>query len=737
MAVNLSPVFGVAAQLFNDNGDPLAGGKIYTYAAGTTTNATTYTNTSGAIAHSNPIVLDGAGRVPSGEIWLTDGISYKFVVKDSSDALIGTYDNLVGINSNFVNFTAQQEIQTATAGQTVFTLTTMQYQPGTNSLAVFVDGVNQYGPGASYAYVETNATTVTFTTGLHVGADVKFTTTSLTTGNATSADVVSYTPPFPGGVTTNVEFKLAQTISVKDFGAVGDGVTDDTAAIQAAIEYASDGGELWFPKGSYSISEIYFNKTYQTIWFDNAQLVANSSATLEAAVHIVRRQCTFYNLFVSGNYKANYTSAIKWYADGSGNYPGYVKLYNVQVNDAVIGIMYGQGTLPVDAPVSENSIIGYTTRGVIKPIYTNQPNGFLFMTNCVLDCQKYEWDIYNPGVFRYADAVCVQNHQCVLSISNSEFVKAASSDGYGVINRSVLTLNAVTAEIAAPNFFVGNPVSGSLYGYSELHINGYHSHFFNNATNAFIECESGANKIFATDLKYFKGAGASGAGKGLINTGSSSQIIGRFNNCHFVNQVASALMAVDTSKYYTLSDIRITDSYIEDSANSYNVGISMSNDNAASYYQFQDITKYDLVPGGPNATASIVASGAANFANALELTSTDSTPITAATKIGIDGSIRMTQRMAAVEFSMKVLAGTVQFYGSVAALYYDDGGNYLGVQDLGANGEIGPFTSIAGAQEYVTVRRTLTPPLNAAQVSLRFGISNYAQTWRIGNIKVY
>ena len=125
MAVNLSPVYGVAGQLFDNNGNPLAGGRIFTYLAGTTTNAAVYTSSNGSIAHSNPIILDGAGRVPSGEIWLTDGVLYKFVVQDSANNLIGTYDNLSGINSNFVAYSAQQEIQTATAGQTVFNLTTM------------------------------------------------------------------------------------------------------------------------------------------------------------------------------------------------------------------------------------------------------------------------------------------------------------------------------------------------------------------------------------------------------------------------------------------------------------------------------------------------------------------------------------------------------------------------------------------------------------------------------------
>jgi hypothetical protein len=256
MAVYLSPVGGVAAQFFDNDGNVLSGGKIYTYTAGSSTPAVTYTNASGAIPHSNPIILNSAGRVPSGEIWLTDGITYKFVINNANDVLIGTYDNVNGINSNFLNFLAEQEIQTATANQTVFTLTTTQYQPGTNTLLVFVDGVNQYGPGAQYAYTETSSTVVTFTNGLHVGASVKFTTTQALSGGTTDASLVTYTPPFTGGVQTTVEAKLAQYVSVKDFGAVGDGTTDDTNAIQAAIDslFNSGGGTAFLPSGNYRIT---------------------------------------------------------------------------------------------------------------------------------------------------------------------------------------------------------------------------------------------------------------------------------------------------------------------------------------------------------------------------------------------------------------------------------------------------------------------------------------------------
>lgn len=98
MTVNLSALAGAGQQFFDNSGVILSGGKLYSYAAGTTTPQATYTSVSGATAHTNPIVLDSAGRIATGEIWVTAGSNYKFALYTSANVLITTWDNITGIN---------------------------------------------------------------------------------------------------------------------------------------------------------------------------------------------------------------------------------------------------------------------------------------------------------------------------------------------------------------------------------------------------------------------------------------------------------------------------------------------------------------------------------------------------------------------------------------------------------------------------------------------------------------
>ena len=80
----------VSFQCFGLDGKPLAGGKVYTYSAGTTTSKATYTTMAGTVANPNPVILDQSGKA---KIFLGDG-SYRLQIKDSNDALIDDIDQI-------------------------------------------------------------------------------------------------------------------------------------------------------------------------------------------------------------------------------------------------------------------------------------------------------------------------------------------------------------------------------------------------------------------------------------------------------------------------------------------------------------------------------------------------------------------------------------------------------------------------------------------------------------------
>lgn len=178
----------------------------------------------------------------------TNFVTYSFRVTNNKGEQVFSDLNYTDPTSNAGS--TYQQVITAIAGQTVFTLS-RTYVPGANNLFVYRNGLRLI---SGQDYNETGYSEVTLTAGADNGDEFVFDIGyNYDAAAYIDAQNVIYKLPVATSVFTDVEAKLSQTVSVKDFGAVGDGVTDDTAAFNAAI---ATGVPVYVPPGTYKTDGV-------------------------------------------------------------------------------------------------------------------------------------------------------------------------------------------------------------------------------------------------------------------------------------------------------------------------------------------------------------------------------------------------------------------------------------------------------------------------------------------------
>lgn len=168
MSVKLSPLFN--DQSFDASGDPAVGYKLFTYAAGSTTKQTTYTDSAGLVPQSNPIILNSSGYPTNGPIWLTAGLSYKLVLAlptdtDPPSSPVKTIDGITGVNDSSTTATqwVSSGITPTYISSTSFSMPgdqTTEFHVGRRVQAT-TSGGTVYGVIATSAY--SSLTTITLT----------------------------------------------------------------------------------------------------------------------------------------------------------------------------------------------------------------------------------------------------------------------------------------------------------------------------------------------------------------------------------------------------------------------------------------------------------------------------------------------------------------------------------------------------------------------------------------------
>ncbi len=350
MSVSLAPPVRFKA-FYPGSGNPLAGGRLWTLQPGTVGYGylkATYTDSAGQTVNSNPVILDGSGEA---DVWLS-GYT-KLVLQDGSGNVIWSKDNVSSsaaagsgtgqwVPQSGLVFTYVNATQFSTPGdQTGLFQTRMRVQAIVSAGTIY---------GTVTAAASSGSPLVTTVTVSWDSGVLDQGLSAIATGILTPLQ--SALPEFigagTGAVARTIFAKLSDTVSVKDFGATGLGVSDDSAAINAAIASLTRGGTVFVPNGTYLLTSQVLAPYSAGIAL--IRIVGESRAACfkagAANIALIRFSDSYggvENLTLNGNGQTGITGLRVAPQDeaqtSSAVYQSYNKFDNIEVTDCTEGII--------------------------------------------------------------------------------------------------------------------------------------------------------------------------------------------------------------------------------------------------------------------------------------------------------------------------------------------------------------------------------------------------------------
>lgn len=211
------------------------------------------------------------------------------------------------------------------------------------------------------------------------------------------------------------------------YGAIGDGQTDDTAALTRMI--ACNSAITLTAGRCYAITTIEFPRgRYFVVNFNGGKLRGIATTPSNCIVRIRTEGSTFFAYDVDMNFNTHYKCGTWWYdAEASSQYNTFVGMKH---GHGIRGLVYGAfpGERSTGFAQSENSIYGFRTRGVQNPFYGNHANGALFFSEPIFVAHNEEWP--DKPAFNWSEARAFENHAGLVHVDSGEIQLAATTAGY-------------------------------------------------------------------------------------------------------------------------------------------------------------------------------------------------------------------------------------------------------------------------------------------------------------------